>query len=396
MHTKIIRQYYALSCLFNAGGLSIISAIYVSFLMKNGLNLFETNLVNASYFLTMFICEIPTGAFADIFGRKKAFVTACALMCGSMVVYGLSHTFMGFVSAEIMAAIGCTFRSGAFQAWLVDNLKHHGYVGDYKRIFGRESLIKQIGGGFGAIAGSYLYSIDPALPWFAGGTTMLAVTVAAACIMTEDYFVRAAFSWKRGFLSMKETAVKSVRYGMDDKAVRFVLITTGILIFSVQGLNMYWQPFFKGHGVGEQNLGWIFVGIMASIAFGAWIASRSDTAGKERRMILLLQIIAGLLVIVATLIPGLPIIVALYLLHEVPRGAISPFMDSYLQKRIPSSERATVSSFCAVAPHIGGAIGLVASGLIAQCFGISAAWILSGLSLIIGALVIGRNGNRDD
>ena len=68
---RLIRQYYTLSCLFNAGGLSIISAIYVSFLMKNGMSLLQVNLVNTAYFLTLFICEIPTGAFADIFGRKK-------------------------------------------------------------------------------------------------------------------------------------------------------------------------------------------------------------------------------------------------------------------------------------------------------------------------------------
>jgi sugar phosphate permease len=68
-------------------------------------------------------------------------------------------------------------------------------------------------------------------------------------------------------------------------------------------------------------------------------------------------------------------------------------MDSYLQKRIPSGERATITSFCAVAPHIGGAIGLVVSGVIAQCFGITVAWVISGMSLIVGAIVISRNGN---
>ena len=80
MKTKIIRQYYVLSCLFSAGGLSVISAIYVTYLIKNGLDLFQVNLVNAIFFFTLFVCEIPTGAFADLFGRKKSFVIACVLM----------------------------------------------------------------------------------------------------------------------------------------------------------------------------------------------------------------------------------------------------------------------------------------------------------------------------
>jgi MFS family permease len=164
MQRKIIRQYYILSCLFNAGGMQVIAAIYVTFLIKNGLNLLEVNLVNMAFFLTLFICEIPTGAFADIFGRKTSFVLACALMCLSMCVYGSSHTFAGFVVAEIIAGIAATFRSGAFQAWLVDSLKHHGYDGEYHHIFGREALIRQIGGGIGAVAGSYLAVNNPALP----------------------------------------------------------------------------------------------------------------------------------------------------------------------------------------------------------------------------------------
>jgi len=116
MQKKIIYQYYILSCLFSAAGTQIISAIYVTFLIKNGLNLLEVNLVNMTFFLTLFICEIPTGAFADIFGRKTSFVLACGLMGLSMFVYGASHTFVGFIIAEVIGGIAATFKSGAFQA----------------------------------------------------------------------------------------------------------------------------------------------------------------------------------------------------------------------------------------------------------------------------------------
>ncbi|EFK96474.1 hypothetical protein LDC_1504 [sediment metagenome] len=76
------------------------------------------------------------------------------------------------------------------------------------------------------------------------------------------------------------------------------------------------------------------------------------------------------------------------------RGMYPPLVNGYLQKRIPSSERATVSSFCAIAPHIGGVFGLLLSGLIAQHFGISVAWIVSASILIVGAIFVMRNGNH--
>ena len=394
MQKKIIYQYYVLAFLFSMTGTQVIAATYVTFLIKNGLNLFEVNLVNMTFFLTLFICEIPTGAFADIFGRKTSFVLACVLMSISMFVYGSSHTFVGFIIAEIIAGLAATFKSGAFQAWLVDSLKHHGYDGEYHGIFGREGFIRQIGGGIGAVTGAYLAVKNPTYPWFVGGTAMGITAIIAYVTLQEDYFKRAVFSWERGFASMKEVAVSSIKYGTTDKAVRFVLIVTCIQIFAVQPINMYWQPFFKDHLVKEQHFGYLFVGMMAMLAVGAFIASRLRNHGNEKKLILSAQMLAGVCILIATLVTGLPLIIVFFLLHEVPRGCWNPLMDSYLQKRIPSNERATISSFCSIAPHIGGAVGLVVSGAIAQYFGTSAAWIASALALVVGAILIVRNGSK--
>jgi len=393
MQKKTIGQYYLLSFLASAGGMAIISATYTTFLMKNGLNLFQVNLVNTVFFTTLFICEIPTGVFADVFGRKASYVTSAALLSLSMFVYGSSHTFGGFLLAEIIGAIGTTFKTGAFQAWLVDSLKNHGYEGAFNKIFGRASLYNQIGGGIGAIAGAYLSIVNPALPWFVGGIGMGVVTLLAFFTMREEYFVRIPFSWSRGFRSMRETAVSSIRYGAQDKAVRFILIITFIQIYSVQALNMYWQPFFKNLQIKDEHLGFVFTGMMFFIAFGAFIASRINVDGKEREIILWSMVYVGVTVSLAAVSPTLSAAVLLFLLHESGRGFWAPMSDSYLHQHIPSHERASISSFCGMAPHIGGAIGLVISGAIAQFFGITVAWIVAGIVLISGAYLVHRNGN---
>lgn len=390
MQQRIIRQYYLLSTLFHVGSVQIISAMYVTFLMQNGLNLFEVNLVNASFYLTLFICEIPTGAFADIFGRKKAFVLACVLISMGMFTYGYSHTFASFVAAEIMLGIAMTFRSGAFQAWLVDNLKHHGHDGEFHQIFGREGLIKQVGGGISAVVGAHLAAKNPALPWLIGGTIATVTAVVAAIIMKEEYFTPQAFSWKRGISAMKEVAKTSIRYGMSDASVRFVLIVTSIFIFAMQPLNMYWQPFFRSHHVSEAGLGYVFIGMMSTLAIGAFIISRIRNWENEKKMILSAHICIGICILLAAISTNLPWALTFFLLHEIPRGMLGPLMDNYLQKRIPSHERASIVSFCAVAPHIGGAVGLVASGLVAESCGISIAWTCSATALIAGAILISQ------
>ena len=392
MQKKIIRQYYILSCLWSGVGLAFISAVYVSFLMKNGLNLFQVNMVNAVFFVSMFICEIPTGAFADIFGRKNSYIMACVIMCVSMIVYGLSHTFVGFLVAEILGAIGCDFCSGAFKAWFVDSLDHYGYTEDKCAIFCRNSYMSQASAGLGAVAGSYLYGLNPVLPWFASGAAMLLILVVACLIMKEDYFVKEKFSWRESYSKMRDMAVKSVRYGIEDKAVRFILVITGMQVFAAQALNMYWQPFFAGRGIGSGWFGLIFAGVMLMLIVGGLVISRMKVNGREKQLMIVMQMVMGTLAIAAALVPGTFCIVTLYLLHEIPRGASGPLRDSYLHKRIPSKERATIASFCEAAPDVGGALGLIVSGAIAQYCGIATAWVISGTILVLGAIWLGRNG----
>src|SRR3989344_7989541 len=102
---QTFRCYLMLSFLTKFG-ISFIAAVYVTFLMSQGLNLFEVNMVNFVFFITMFVCEIPTGAIADVFGRKTSFVCSCFLYAVGMFVYAASQSFWGFVLAEMISAVG--------------------------------------------------------------------------------------------------------------------------------------------------------------------------------------------------------------------------------------------------------------------------------------------------
>ena len=392
MQKKVISQFYLLSCLFSLGSNALIGSVYVTFLMKNGLSLFEVNLVNTCFFLTLFLCEIPTGACADIFGRKTSFLIACGLLCLSMFIYGSSHTLVGFIIAEILGAAGSTFRNGAFRAWLVDSLKHHGNDGPHQKIFARSEFYCKATSAIGAVIGAYLASFNMAWPWFVGGTIMVATFVVARKIMKEEYFERRTLSIREGVSSMIDVARTSIRYGKEDSAVRFILAVTFIQIFSVMAFNMYWQPHLKNHGMQPVYFGYVYFGIMALTALGLFIVAQIDCGGREKRAIVIIHTVTGVCMIAAACMTSMPLILVFFLLHEIPRGSIQPVISSFLHHRIPSGERATIDSFCSIAPHIGGAIGLLLSGVIAQKFGISVAWIVSGIILTGGALLLSRNG----
>lgn len=392
MIKSTIRQYYILLALSQAG-IGIIAATYVTFLLSRGLNLFEVNLVNVAFFVTLFLCEIPTGAFADVFGRKMSYVLSCTLFAVSMFVYASSESLSGFILAEVIGAIGATFASGAFDAWLVDTLKHHGYSDSIGPIFSRKTQIK-----YGvllvvAIAGAFIADISIVLPWIVGGCLFSLSTLFALFTMKEEYFERKKLSFRTGLTALKDTVRASIEYGIRNSNVRFVMMMTLVLAFAVMAPNMQWQPYFKNWLPDQTSMGFIFAGVSLSIVLGGWIAPKilSRITDERTALVVCLAVIGGGMLGSVAFI-ALPPVVFFFLLHEVGRGAFDPIKQAYLHDNIPSKERATVVSFESIAHHLGGIVGLLVSGLLAQHGSIELAWIVSGMSLILVALAFWGKG----
>src|SRR5687767_14434482 len=87
--------YYLLTFLFEfAAGLTF--ATYVLFLLSRDLDLFQVMLINVTYMLGNFIFEIPTGAYADHFGRKKSIFLSCIFLIIGLLIYFESSNILMF------------------------------------------------------------------------------------------------------------------------------------------------------------------------------------------------------------------------------------------------------------------------------------------------------------
>ncbi len=54
--------------------IDISSAIWVLYLAHKGMSLIEIGLLESVHHITSLICEVPTGAIADIVGRKNTII----------------------------------------------------------------------------------------------------------------------------------------------------------------------------------------------------------------------------------------------------------------------------------------------------------------------------------
>lgn len=393
MKTKrIIAAYYTVSALM-AGSMGFIMGVYSNFLRSAGLDEFWVNMVNVVYFITITLCEIPTGLFADICGRKWSLVVSCFLQAGAFLVYGMSRSFSGFAIAEMICATGRTFASGAFNAWLVDSLEKEGGGHNLLRIFTKRTLISGASTIAMAVLGGYIGDKGLNLPFYGASILFLITGVVAAVILKENYFVRTAYSFAKGVQEIRDIWKRSKEFARSDKNFRFILVISGLQMFVVMSPNMEWQELFKTLGFTHSDNGIIAGLIVGIVTLGAWLSRKlSHKITDERRLMVFIQVLIGLFIILTVSCTSIYPILAYFFIHEITRGMSGPIMETYSQRCITSSkEKATLSSVSSMASHFGGFMGLIICGQIAKHVGIPAAWIVSGLFLIITTLVVARN-----
>lgn len=383
MSKKIIKIYVALSFLLSLS-IAFHFATYQLFLASRGMNLLQINIINMFFIAGILLFEVPTGAFADVFGRKKSIVCGFFALALSAFIYYIGNSFLMFVLAELVGAVGLTFLSGAMEAWAVDSLNFHGFEGDLSNVFRHEVQFSQIGIVFGSLTGGYLGNFDLALPWLASSFSIFIVGIVAVFTLQEKYILKKEF--KLSFQPFKKTITDSIKFGYQKKSIWFIIFFGMILSFVFQALNMQWPFVFRGsYGFSVSDLGWLFVGVSLMTMLGSYLSKMFSRIVKtDKNAIVLSQGITAVGIIGASTMIGVVPVVFAFLLHEMGRGMLSPLKQSYLNNRIPQEQRATILSFDSMIGNVGSFLGLLGSGYLAQRSGIPLTWFVSGCILVLG------------
>src|SRR5438067_872584 len=97
--------------------------IWVLYLQRQrGLTLGQVAALDAPFWLVNVLAQIPTGAFADRFGRKLSLLVGCLVLAAAYLAFGLASSFPVLLFSYLLWAVGLSFQSGADLAMLYDNL----------------------------------------------------------------------------------------------------------------------------------------------------------------------------------------------------------------------------------------------------------------------------------
>ena len=135
---------------------------YLLYTNYAGIGLIETSLV-----IAMMVSEIPTGAVADLLGKKKTLFIAFLLQAIGAFIMAFAPNFYSLVISVAIMGIGGAFYSGTLDALTYDSLKQIGKEVIFDKVISRINTIGLLTPAICGLIGSYLYIVRPNLPFVA-------------------------------------------------------------------------------------------------------------------------------------------------------------------------------------------------------------------------------------
>ena len=336
--------------------------VLVTFYQARGLDFTRITLLNTVYAVTAIVFEVPTGALADRFGRRRAMVLGALLSAaGCLVNYG-GHDFWMFALGWGLLALGMTLTSGADSAYLFDLLRAAGREHEYRRREGTATAAKLLGAAgalvLGGVLGQSSIDGDGCLTYLVtAGVCGAAAAVAFA--LRESPIANAS---DRSLFAGMSQAIRAV---VTFRPLRFA-VTFSLLVFTLLRMDQYlFPPYLHSAGLDTK---WVGVMLAALSLVGAASAARIEWV---RRRLGEGTLVIGLPLLLAAsfLVLGRFVAVwcvALMAVQAVVNGLYSPFSKELINREFEDSgRRATVLSVESMARRlVFGAFTPVAGALI--------------------------------
>lgn len=383
VRSAVLRRDLRLFYLFRLLATSyLFTPIFMLFQEDRGLSFLERLVLGAIYSAVIVLAEVPTGVFADRFGRRRSMMLgALAMVCSCVLVFE-AHDFWTFAIAESLGALSLALCSGADSAYLYDLLASHDRAKDYPRCESVASAWHLVGSAIAVIGGGFLAAQDLALPYIV--TAFVAGAAALVTCLMREVVPEASSRESRRYLGRQTLSALAV-VARNGRLAWIVGYSTVVFVL-LCSKNYLYQPYLKERGLGTAEIGIVFAGVFLIGAAVAFQTHRLRARfGDDTMVWALLGVLACSFVGLAGAGAG-PWMFVLLFVQAVANGIYSPLTKPLLNREITdSSQRAAVLSVESMARRA--AMGIFAP--LVGLFGQADVMLLCGAVGIGGLVILG-------
>lgn len=380
---QVINLYLTL-VLTNTLATSFIWGIDTLFLLDAGLTNLQVFTVNAFFLVGQLLFEIPTGIVADAKGRRTSYLWGSLTLAIATTIYLLAWNFRApfgfFILSSTLLGLGYTFYSGATEAWLVDALKHTKHNGELEEVFGKGQTIGGIAMLTGAVAGGLIAQFSSiAIPYILR-SSILVLNLGIAYFFMKDIGFKPKKE-KNALTQMKSILGTSIEQGLRKPKLRWLMIsslfTTSVGFYAFYAMQPYLLELFGNKGA--YGIAGLAAAIIAGTnIFGGMLVKIVNKLFTSKTTFFALGIIASSVTILFFGITNnFYIALVLIILWSLLGAVIFPIRRAYLNKRIPSEQRATVLSFDSLIGSSGGIVIQPTLGRFADMYSYSISLMLA-------------------
>jgi MFS family permease len=362
---------------------------------SEGLGFAEIGLLNAAFFGGVLLCEVPSGVFADHWGRARTLFLSALLLVASYTLFGVGHGLATFLVAGFLFGAAEAFVSGSDEALIYDSLDQLGRELEFARHYGARWAWYSYGHGLGALGTAALAFLD------ARWLFLLSVGTAAAAAVAAKFLVepplRRATARRHYLGHLREAA----RFTAGHREVRGLVVLAVGILSSILILFTYIQFLLRDAGFTPVGLGLAYAGFItasgAAAARAHLLAARWGTGRSLRGLGVALVLVVPALAFSHGLVPTLGFL----LVMEVVFGATIPLLGEAFHVHVAGHHRATVVSLRSFCQSVAVIVGSPLFGGVADAagyrWGVGALGAAALVLVALGwrALAGGRSGARD-
>ena len=373
---------------------------------QHGLSYVQIGFMEVLFGIATILAEVPTGAIADRFGRRVALGIGALGFAAATVLFATLN-FPSLILGHLLMSITRTLMSGSDDALLYDSLRQLKRTDEYERHAGRASAVATASLLAATILAGPLVSvldfrtviiISAAGMGLAG---LLALTLREPPRRESDFSDTGAQSASHvsGAAILSEIRT-GLRIALRTRPVLWAILFAGILLATLDLPEFFIQPVVRSHGVDPaitliEGLTYSafmlpsFVGLMLGAIVAAPLAAR---LGERRALPTVL--VVGVLAFLPLLVVDHLAIVASFALLAACTAVVQPLAGGYINRRIPSDQRATVLSVFSLVTAVMITIAIGSASVLVDAVDFQAGFALAFALLLSGGIVFWAGWRR--
>jgi MFS transporter, DHA3 family, tetracycline resistance protein len=347
--------------------------------------------------VAVFLFEVPTGVFADTYGRRRSVITGCILMGCGFALEGAVPEFIAVLAAQAVWGVGYTFISGALEAWIADEDPDR----DLGRVYLRGEQTDYIGSFVGIPASVLLGLVALNLPLIVGGVLTIALGLALVLTMPEHNFRPSPREGRSSLQHAATTARSGVRLVRSRPVLLMLLAAALFAGMSEEGFDRLNPKQFLDV-VGLPSVGgldpvvWFGVigagGLVLSYLAAGVVARNLDVSrpAVAARLLLALDVLTMAGMLAFALAGSFAFALGTFWFATLVRRVAEPVYLTWINEGLDPGVRATVISMSSQSGALGEASAGPVIGAIGNLSGVRPALTVAALILSPTLLLYGR------